>query len=53
MKVIILIFCLRDLYDVNIKQEKFGMIEIVPHWKIGPDYYVVGWTQLWRIYFLI
>ena len=37
MKVTILIFCLHDRYYVNIKQENLGMIEIVPHWKIGPQ----------------
>ena len=35
MKVTILIFCLHDLYYVNIKQENLG-IEFAPHWKIGP-----------------
>ena len=37
MKVTILFFCLHDLHYVNIKCKNLGMIEIVPHWKIGPQ----------------
>ena len=36
MKVTILIVCLHDFSYVNIKQEEFGMSEIISHWKIGP-----------------